>query len=217
MKTSSNFVIVYDFETGGLPSKEKQAFLDVPLVEMAMSCIDMKKLEIIDRVEMIFPYNYKEGLAGYSEEATAVHGITREVQEENAVPLKEIYSTCKKWFVKYKNPRQMCTLAGHNIVGFDNPFLRNFFSYMKDDIDNYVKYYIDTMQFAHMASLEQMDYKLGTCCQAAGIDLVEAHRAQHDVDANAMLFISYVKKLRGEGMEMVQKKERRYREDFQLC
>jgi hypothetical protein len=26
-----------------------------------------------------------------------------------------------------------------------------------------------------------------------------------------------VKKLRGEGMEMVQKKERRYREDFQLC
>ena len=50
-------MIVYDFETGGLPSKEKQAFLDVPLVEMAMSCIDMKKLEIIDRVEMIFPYN----------------------------------------------------------------------------------------------------------------------------------------------------------------
>ena len=45
-------MIVYDFETGGLPSKEKQAFLDVPLVEMAMSCIDMKKLEIIDRVEM---------------------------------------------------------------------------------------------------------------------------------------------------------------------
>ena len=79
MKTSSNFVIVYDFETGGLPSKEKQAFLDIPLVEMAMSCIDMKKLEIIDRVEMIFPYNYKEGLAGYSEEATAVH-IERDIQ-----------------------------------------------------------------------------------------------------------------------------------------
>ena len=183
-------MIVYDFETGGLPSKEKQAFLDIPLVEMAMSCIDMKKLEIIDRAEMIFPYNYKEGLAGYSEEATAVHGITKEVQEENAVPLKEIYSTCKKWFAKYKNPRQMCTLVGHNIVGFDNRFLKNFFAYMNDDIDNYVKYYIDTMQFAHMVALEQMDYKLGTCCQDAGIDLVEAHRAQHDVDANAMLFIS---------------------------
>jgi len=46
---------------------------------------------------------------------------------------------------------------------------------------------------------------------------VEAHRAQHDVDANAMLFISYVKKLRGEDVETVEKKERRYREDFQLC
>lgn len=218
MKTSSNFVIVYDFETGGLPTKEKQPFLDIPLVEMAMSCIDMRTLEIVDRVEMIFPYNYKEDLAGYSEEATAVHGITEEVQEENSIPLKDIYKTCKQWFTKYKNPRQMCTLVGHNIVGFDNPFLRNFFAYMGDDIDKYVKFYVDTMQWAHLSALEQMDYKLGTCCQMAGIDLVEAHRAQHDVDANAMLFISYVKKLRGEGVaEISEQKEKRYREDFQLC
>ena len=68
---------------------------------------------------MIFPYDYKEGLT-YSEQATEVHGITKEVQEANFTPLKDIYKTCKEWFAKYKNPRQMCTLVGHNIVAYDN-------------------------------------------------------------------------------------------------
>lgn len=48
---------------------------------------------------------------------------------------------------------------------------------MNDDIDKYVKYYIDTMHWAHISSLEQENYQLGTCCQLAGIDLVDAHRA----------------------------------------
>lgn len=218
MKTSCNYVIVYDFETGGLPNSNSRAFYDVPCVEIAMSCIDLKSLEIINQKDMIFPYDYKEGLT-YSEQATEVHGITKEVQEANFTPLKDIYKTCKEWFTKYKNPRQMCTLVGHNIVAYDNPFLKNFFEFMGDDIDKYVRFYIDTMNLAHISALEQIDYKLGTCCQLAGVDLVDAHRAQNDVNANAELFISYVRKLRGEGQsttqESVQKK--RYRDNFQLC
>lgn len=217
MKTSSNYVIVYDFETGNLWNSKCIAFDNAPLVELAMVCVDMNKLEIIDEVDLIFPYGYKEDLV-YSQQALETHGITKEIQDENSIPLKDIYKTCKQWFTKYKNPRQLCTLAGHNIVGFDNPFMKNFFAYMKDDIDNYVKYYIDTMQIAHMAALEQMNYQLGTCCQLAGIDLVDAHRALNDTKANAQLFISYVKKLRGEGQQSnIEQKEERYRESFQLC
>ena len=217
MKTSCNYILVYDFETGNLCNSKCIAFENAPCVEIAMVCIDMKTLEIVDELDRIFPYNYKEDLI-YSEQATAVHGITEQMQEELATPLKDIYKELKTWFTKYKNPRQLCTLAGHNIVGFDNPFMKNFFAYMKDDIDNYVKYYIDTMQIAHMAALEQMNYQLGTCCQLAGIDLVDAHRALNDTKANAQLFISYVKKLRGEGQQSnVEKKEERYRESFQLC
>lgn len=217
MKTSSNYIIVYDFETGNLSNSKCIAFENAPLVEIAMVCIDMQTLQLIDEIDLIFPYGYKEDLV-YSEQALETHGITKEIQDENFTPLKDIYKTCKQWFTKYKNPRQMCTLAGHNIVGFDNPFLRNFFNYMGDDIDKYVKYYIDTMQLAHMSALEQMDYKLGTCCQLAGIDLVDAHRALNDTKANAQLMISYIKKLRGEGQQSIQeKKEQRYRESFQLC
>lgn len=217
MKSSCNYVIVYDFETGNLCTKDIIAFENSPCVEIAMSCIDLRKLEIIDRVDMIFPHGYKEGLI-YSQQALEVHGITKEIQDENSVPLKEIFKTCRDWFTKYKNPRQMCTLAGHNIVSFDNAFLKNFFKFMGDDIDRYVKFYLDTMHIAHLSALEQMDYKLGTCCQLAGVDLVDTHRAQNDVDANAELLISYIKKLRGEGQsELMNEKTVRYRESFQLC
>ena len=68
---------------------------------------------------------------------------------------------------------------------------------MGDNIDNYVKYYLDTMQIAHMAALEQQDYKLHTCCELFNIDLVNAHRALDDTKANALLGIEYVKLLRG--------------------
>lgn len=216
MKTSAKYIIVADWETGGLPNSKQRAFFDVPAVEWAMSCVDLQTLEIIDQYSAILPYNYKEDLVGYSEEATAVHGITREMQEVNSVPLKEIYKTMKTWFTKYKNPRQMCTIAGHNFVSFDKPFLENFFSYMQDDINNYVRFWLDTMNLAHLSALEQADYKLGTCCQLAGIDLVEAHRAQQDVNANAMLLISYIKKLRGEDQVRGESKKVRFRNTFEL-
>lgn len=221
MKTSCNFILVYDFETGNLCNSNCIAFENAPCVEIAMCCVDMKTLKIVDELDLIFPYNYKEDLI-YSQQATEVHGITQEIQEENSTSLKDIYKTLKTWFTKYKNPRQLCTLAGHNIGGqsingFDNPFLKNFFAYMGDDIDKYVKYYIDTMLLAHISSLEQIDYKLGTCCQLAGVDLVDAHRALNDTKANANLLISYIKKLRGEGQNIEKIKEQRFRETFQLC
>ena len=197
MKTSSEYIIFFDFETGGLPNKNARAFYEVPLVETAMVVVDMEKLEICEECSMIFESDYKEDLLPVSAEALAVHGITKEIQESKGVPLKEIY---KKWldlFKKYKNPRQMCTIAGHNAVGFDTPFLKNFFEYMGDSIDNYVKYYLDTMQIAHMAALEQQDYKLHTCCELFNIDIVNAHRALDDTKANALLGIEYIKLLRG--------------------
>ena len=46
MKTSSKYVIIFDLETGGLCSKDKLAFYDVPIVESAMVVVDMEKLEI---------------------------------------------------------------------------------------------------------------------------------------------------------------------------
>lgn len=198
MKSSSKYLICYDIESGGLPSAEKPAFDIIALIEIAFVVIDMKKLEICEEVSMILPHDYKEGLV-YSAEAEAVHGITESIQNEKAISLKEAYKKCLDIFKRYKNPRQLCTLCGHNIVGFDNAFLENFFKFMGDDLSKYVKFSLDTMQLAHMAYGESENYQLHTICDKEGIDLVNAHRAGDDTYANALLMINFVKKLRGEG------------------
>lgn len=200
MKSSSKYIICYDCETSGISSKEKPAFDTIALIEVAFVVINMETLSICEEVSYIFPRDYKEGLI-YSKEAEEIHGITEEIQKEKSVPLKEIYKECVKLFKKYKNPRQLCSLCGHNIVGFDNAFLKNFFAFMGDDIDNYVKFSLDTMQMAHMAYPESEDYKLHTICDKEGVDLVNAHRAADDTYANALLMISFIKKLRGEETE----------------
>lgn len=218
MKTQCRYVIVVDTETSDLISKEKPAFDVVALMEVALVVVDLESLSIIEEKSFIFERDYKEGLI-YSSQAEAVHGITAKIQEEKGISLKIIYKEICSLFKKYKNPRQLCHLAGHNIISFDVPFLRNFFEYMGDDLDKYVKFYTDTMLLAHMSALEQENYQLHTCCQINGIDLVNAHRALDDTKANALLFIEYVKRLRGQGsVSQEEKKERksRFRETFAI-
>lgn len=219
MKTSSKYIICFDTETGGLISKDKPAFTTIPLMEIALVVINMESLSVEEKKSFIIERDYKEGLI-YSKEAEEVHGITEELQREKGISIKELYKELKNLFSKYKNPRQLSTLVGHNIVGFDVPFLVNFFSYMKDDLNNYVKFYLDTMQMAHMMNLEQQDYKLHTCCNLFNIDLVNAHRALDDTEANALLFIEMIKRLRGIGIdkktENIDNKKSSFRERFQL-
>lgn len=219
MKTSAKYVIVGDFETGGLPNKDKKAFLDIALCEVALCVIDMEKLEIVEEYNEIFIPHYKEGLI-YDPKAFEATGMSMGLLEGKGIPLRDIFRSMKDIFKKYKNPRQGCTLCGHNWVQFDMPFLRNMFEFMGDNIDDYVTFVVDTMMLAHWSVLEQTNYKLGTCCEENGINLVGAHRALADTRANAELLIEYVKKLRGEGVNSVTVSEDvevvRFRESFTL-
>lgn len=144
------------------------------------------------------------------------------MQRENGVDIKEIYKKTVEMFKKYKNPKQMVTLGGHNIMSYDMPFMRNMFEYFGDDVDNYVRYYYDTLSMAHIAALEQDNYQLATCCAVNGIDLIGVHRALADTAANAQLFIQYVARIRGLMQNNSSNKEagnevvERFREKFYL-
>lgn len=216
MKTASKFVIVFDTETGSLPSKENRAFYEVALIEATFCVVDMEKLEICEELDVMLPDEYKEGLI-YSPQAEEVHGITKAIRQANGKPLKDCYKSILELYKKYKNPRQGITMVAHN-HNFDKPFLENFFEFMGGNLEEYVKYWLDTMQFSHMAALEQSDYKLTTCCSEYGIDLIDAHRSSTDTRATAQLFIEFVKRLRGVGLSANNTAEKivRYRETFQL-
>lgn len=214
MQTPQKYVIFWDLESGGLPTKEKRAFYDIPVIEISFVVVDMLELEITDKIEITFPYMYWEGLE-YSMQAQEVHGITPEMQKAKSVSLGDAYKQMKAMFSKYKNPRLKCTLCGHNSVGFDTPFLKNFFEYFEDDLDNYVQFNMDTMMLAQWAAVSQENYRLGTCTGLYGIELVDAHRASTDTEATARLGIEFIKRLRGVGVS-AQEKEVRYRESFQI-
>ena len=212
MDSSVKYVIVQDYETGGLPSTKKVAFLDVPLCEVACVVVDMKKLECIDEYQSFFKFNYKDGLE-YEPQAMAVNQITRE-QLEGGAEAMQIYKDLKALYTKYKNPRQGAIICGHNYTGFDHPFTVELFKYCNDDITKYVKWVEDTQKLAYYSSLSQENYKLVTCCIDHGISIENAHRAINDTRANALLFIEYIKKLRSISVNEVKRES--FRSDFRF-
>ena len=74
------------------------------------------------------------------------------------------------------------------------------------------------MKLAYYRHTTQENYKLGTCCKAEGVELVDAHRALADTKANALLMVQYLKSLRGTGEAVTAKafKKSRFRESFSL-
>lgn len=223
MKTTANYMIVADTETGGLPSKaskgkpEKKAFFDVALCEIALVVIDLNALKIVDEYDAIIQ-PYKDGLE-YNPEAEKVHGLSVSNLKENGQNAKEVYQKVKSFLVKYKNPRIGSILCGHNFQLFDIPFFGGLFEFYGDSLWEYVKFVEDTMKLSWYRAIEQENYKLGTCCRLEGVELVDAHRALNDTRANALLMLKYIEKFRGVGVSapvVSTKKESRFREGFQL-
>ena len=105
-------------------------------------------------------------------------------------------------------------MGGHNFDGFDFDFFKNLFEFAGDDIEKYVKWREDTLRYAYYANLEQSDYKLVTCCNEFGIDLVGAHRALNDTRATAKLFIEFIKRLRSVGSANTPGSKESFRSSF---
>jgi len=59
---------------------------------------------------------------------------------------------------------------------------------------------IDTLDIAHEMWEESPNFKLGTCCSKAGVELIESHRALPDTVATAEYFCQYLKRIKGKGV-----------------
>jgi DNA polymerase III alpha subunit (gram-positive type) len=99
-------------------------------------------------------------------------------------------------------------LLGHNVV-FDISFLQWLFVFHKKDLSKYLDgktdgygnfqpTYIDTLNMARQRWYHEpmANYKLGTCCEKAGVELVDAHEAMADVNATVELFHYFTHSLR---------------------
>lgn len=211
-------MIVCDTETAGLFDNKEDAFYKVPLVEIAMTVVDMQSLSIIDSMSCVLK-PYSPDLV-YEEDATKKTGISMDIIETEGVELPQFFKTVKSFISKYANKyykkESGATLCGHNFKGFDLPFLENLFAYNNDDLYKYVANVEDTLIWAHYSAVQQEDYTLSMCCDANGIELVGSHRAIQDTESNALLFIEYIKKLRGLFVDNSKEEQERFRDSFQL-
>ncbi len=197
MDSPYNSFVVVDVETGGLISQTKKAVVDVALTEIALVLVS-KELEIIDQTSFLIK-PYKEGLI-YDKGAEEASGISREMCAEQGVELATAFKGVTDFLKKAKQGGKLPVILGHNFLKFDAFFIENLFEFCKEDMNKYMQGAPeDTIKWARLAWPQSNNYKLGTCCDNAGVTLKDAHRALTDTIATAHLWIYFMKRLRGEG------------------
>lgn len=208
-------LICVDFETGGLDNKTGNHSKLVPAVELAAIGLDGITLEqILAYDDVIKPYDDQ---LQWQEGAVNLHGLTKTKCQTEGVPLREVMQNFIQVVTetnKYNSRTAKPCLLGHNI-GFD----MNFFSdlarrtnvdlskYLAGHFDcfgNFQPMYIETIQMAEalwggLADETPKFFTLGRCCERAGIDLTDGHRAMNDVVATCDLYRYLVARLRATG------------------
>jgi len=202
--------VTVDTETGGL-SPEKN-----PMLEIAMVAMNHELEDIGEYSSLIKPYDSN---LVTQPQALQANGISLEQLQDAPDSLtvaKEIADFLKKRKVGSQKP----VLCGHNIDKFDIPFISNFLRFHKIKLEDLVNtdMTIDTMWWCRMKWTESPNYKLGTCVQRLGIELVNAHRALADTKANHQMVRHFLKSIRGEEIakESSNSTPKGFRESFQI-
>lgn len=191
MISSIQNICVFDLETSGFSSTQN-AILEIACCPFNQELVDLKEYE--SGVMRIY------GDREITESALKANGITMD-QINNGRDSKEVADELANYLSKLKVGRNKPVMSGHNIGKFDLPFLEDFMRVHKHDLSKYINmdFYIDTMWFGRLKWSELTNYQLGTCCEAAGVELTNAHRAISDTRANKGLVKDFIRSLRSDG------------------
>lgn len=204
-------IIFYDWETSGLKPK------DAAVMSLAMLGVNRITLEqIVAYDNLIQPYDTK---LIYNPQALAVNGLTFEQCKKDGVSLRQLMKdfcqVCEETNI-YKSKAQKPVLCSHN-AHFDRGFLMeaarrtetDLSKYLTGDFDpfgNFIPTTIDTIDLAQECwgpiTDNDSNFKLGTCCQKAGILLQDGHSALADTIVLADLYRYFATRLRSGSSEV---------------
>lgn len=202
--------IVFDCETGGLDP------IANPILEIALVALNSDLKEIGRFETLIRPY---DDLI-ITPEALKANGLKmREV--EKGITKKEAVEVITEFFLKHRvNNRQqgLPVAVGHNIP-FDIDFVANLLKGSKKEFHQIRnRGFCDTLVDSRRAWPKAAKHNLGSCCEMAGIELINAHRAMADTLATAELFKYHTLRLRSAISKSSndKKKEEKPRNKFQF-
>lgn len=206
-----NSFIVIDFENGGIDKQEGVHCRKHPLTEFAGIAIHGVTLEKIVAYEnLIKPY---DNALTYDPVATQITGITKEMCEKDGVPLRQVVDDICTLIDEaniHNSKTARPIFVAHN-WDFERQYLMDIFKragrdlskYVdggKDNQGNFVPTGIDTVDLAKQCWAEITEtttkFKLAPCCQRAGVDQADGHRAMNDVIPTVDLFRYFITRLR---------------------
>ncbi len=206
-----NSFVIIDFENGGLDRKDGLHAQKYGITEFAGLAMNGVTLEEIIRYDnLIKPYDPK---LIYDPQAAQITGITKEMCERDGAPVKQVVDDICQLFTE-ANIHNSKT-AKPIIVAHNWPFDRQLLQYLfyvagvdlskylsggKDAHGNFIPDGIDTIDWCKQCWAEITDtdtkYKLQACCERAGVDFVDGHRAMNDVIPTADLFRYLITRMR---------------------
>lgn len=206
-----NSILCFDFETGGLDCKKN------PITEFAGILLNGATLEEMVRYDnLVKPY---DNSLIYEAKAAELTGITREMCEKQGIPLKQLVDDIISLFEEGNSITGKFVkviLVAHNSP-FDIPFLIEIFRRAGKDLSkyvvgsfdsegNFIPYQIDTIADCKRmwGDITESDTKftLEACCEKAGIQLYDAHRAINDTSSLADLYRYITTRMRTGGTEV---------------
>lgn len=150
----------------------------------------------------------------YNPEALEATHMNIDLLLKEGIPWQDGTVKIKELILRHTVGTYKPIIAGHNIKGFDIPFMEKLFSdcgfeFLKS-VNNFI---IDTLEWARLRWFSLSSFSLGVCSNELGLTLKEAHRALPDTIANAKFLIKLLESMRSEGTG-TEKKYVREKYDF---
>ena len=170
--------VVFDIETTGLSAAADRI--------TEIGAVKIKNGEVIDRFstlinpEIPIPHNITQ-LTGITNEMVADQRTIKEVMPE---------------FIAFI---EGCPIVAHNAM-FDWGFIRTKAFELGHDLDITV---IDTLQMARILLPNLKKYKLNLVCQHLNIKLENHHRAVHDAEATAQMYLKFIEMMKEKNIDDV--------------
>jgi len=135
----------------------------------------------------------------YNPQALEVTHITIEQLLKEGIEPQEACNRFKNLITSHTVGTYKPIISGHNIKGFDLPYIDKLFTDSGYEFYKLVNtFIIDTLEWVRLRWSSLSSFSLGVCANELGLTLKEAHRALPDTIANAKLLIELLKSMRNE-------------------
>lgn len=165
-------------------------------------------LELLETEYKDIAYTYFNSC--YNPEALEATHISIDLLLKEGIHYLEAGDKIKDLITRHTVGTYKPIIAGHNIKGFDIPFMEKLFSDCGFDFLKLVNsFIIDTLEWARLRWFNLSSFSLGVCSNELGLTLKEAHRALPDTIANAKFLIKLLESMRSEGTSTGKEYKRR--------